>query len=80
MVGIAYQTAMPGLEGAAKMTGGLVLLNGLSVATAKNEEIREILTQINIETSCYNTVQSPKLWLAVATLNTAVQVHLLIPS
>jgi len=29
MVGVAYQTAMSGLEGAAKMTGGLVLLDGL---------------------------------------------------
>jgi len=52
MVGIAYQTAMSGLEGAAKMTGGLVLLNGLSTATAKNEEIRDILTQINKAPSC----------------------------
>jgi len=77
MVGVAYQTAMPGLEGAAKMTGGLVLLDGLSVATAKNEEIKDILTQINIETGCYDSVQSPKLRLVVATLNTAVQVHLL---
>jgi len=77
MVGVAYQTAMSWLEGAAKMTGGLVLLDGLSVATAKNEEIRDILTQINIETGCYNSVQSPELRLAVATLNTAVQVHLL---
>jgi hypothetical protein len=77
MVGVAYQTAMLGLEGAAKMTGGLVLLDGLSVATAKNDEIRDILTQINIESGCYNSVQSPKLWLAVATINTAVQVHLL---
>jgi len=33
--------------------------------------------QINIETGCYHSVQSPELWLAVATLNTAVQVHLL---
>jgi len=31
-----YQTTMSGLEGAAKMTSGLVLLNGLSVATAKD--------------------------------------------
>jgi len=77
MVGVAYQTAMSGLEGAAKMTGGIVLLNGLSTATAKNEEIRDILTQINIETSCYDSIQSPKLRLAVATLNTALQVHLL---
>jgi len=77
MVGVAYQTVMSGLEGAAKMTGGLVLLNGLGAAMAKNKEIRDILTQINIETSCYNSVQSPKLRLAVATLNTAVQVHLL---
>jgi len=59
MVGVAYQTAMSGLEGAAKMTGGLVLLDGLSVTTAKNEEIRDILTQINIETGCYDSVQSP---------------------
>jgi len=44
MVGVAYQTAMSGLEGVAKMTSGLVLLNGLSVATAKNEEIKDILT------------------------------------
>jgi len=44
MVGVAYQTAMLGLEGAAKVTGGLVLLDGLSVATAKNNEIRDILT------------------------------------
>jgi len=50
MVGVAYQTTMSGLEGVAKMTGGLVLLNGLSVAMAKNKEIRDILTQINIET------------------------------
>jgi len=77
MVGIVYQTAMSGLEGPAKMTGGLVLLNGLSVATAKNEEIRDILTQINIETGCYDSVQSTELRLAVATLNTAVQVNLL---
>jgi len=77
MVGVTYQTAMSGLEGAAKMTGGLVLLDGLSVATAKNNEIREILTQINIESGCYNSVQSPKLRLAMATINTAVQVHLL---
>jgi len=73
MVGVEYQTAMSGLEGAAKMTGGLVLLDGLSVATAKNEEIRDILTKINIETSCYNSVQSPELRLV---LNTAVHVHL----
>jgi len=66
MVGIVYQTAMSGLEGVAKMMGGLVLLNGLSVAMAKNEEIRDILTQINIETGCYNSVQSPELQLAVA--------------
>jgi len=46
--GVAYQTAMSGLEGAAKMTGGLVLLNGLSADTAKNIEIIDILTQINI--------------------------------
>jgi len=59
MVGILYQTAMFGLEGAAKMTGCLVLLDGLSVTTAKNEEIRDILTQINIETGCYKSVQSP---------------------
>jgi len=76
-VGVAYQTVMSGLKGAAKMTCGLELLDGLSVATAKKEEIRDILTQINIETSCYNSVQSPKLRLAVAMLNTAVQVHLL---
>jgi len=77
MVGVTYQTAMSGLEGTAKMTGGLVLLDGLSVATAKNEEIKDILTQINIETGCYDSVQSPELRLVVATLNTAVQVHLL---
>jgi hypothetical protein len=74
MVDVAYQTAMSGLEGVAKITGGLVLLNSLSVAMAKNEEIRDILKQINIETGCY---QSPELQLAVATLNTTVQVHLL---
>jgi len=68
---------MSGLEGVAKMTGSLVLLDGLSVAMAKIEEIRDILTQINIETGCYNSVQSLKLWLVMATLNTAVQVHLL---
>jgi len=77
MVGVAYQTAMSGLEGAAKMMGGLVLLDGLSVAMAKNEKIKDILTQINIETGCYDSVQSPELRLVVATLNTAVQVHLL---
>jgi len=77
MVGVAYQTAMSGLEGVAKMMGGLVLLDGLSVATAKNEEIKDILTQINIETGCYDSVQSPELRLVVATLSTAVQVHLL---
>jgi len=38
MVGVAYQTAMSGLEGVAKMMGGL---DGLSVATAKNEEIKD---------------------------------------
>jgi len=58
MVGVAYQTAMSRLEGVAKMTGSLVLLDGLSVG-------------------CYDSVQSPKLRLVVATLNTAVQVHLL---
>jgi len=77
MVGVAYQTAMSELEGAAKMTGGLDLLDGLSAATAKNDEIRDILTQINVETTCHHSVQSPKLRLAVATLNTAVQVNLL---
>jgi len=77
MVGVAYQTAMSGLEGTAKMTGGLILLDGLSVARAKNEEIKDILTQINIETFFYDSVQSPKLRLVLATLNTAVQVHLL---
>jgi len=77
MVGVVCQTAMTGVECTAKMTSGLVLIDGLSVATAKNEEIRDILTQINIETGCYNSVHSPKLQLAVATLNTAVQVHLL---
>jgi len=49
---------MSGLEGTAKMTNGLVLLDGLSLATAKNEEIRDILLQINIETGCYNSVLS----------------------
>jgi len=77
MVGVAYQTEMSGLEGTAKMTSGLVLLDGLSVATAKNNEIRDILTQINIKSGCYNSVQSPELRLAMATINTAVQVHLL---
>jgi len=77
MVGVAYQTAMSGLEGMAKMTSGLVLLDSLSTAMAKNEEITDILTQINIEISCYNSFQSPKLQLAVAKLNTVVQVHLL---
>jgi len=76
MVGVAYQTAMSGLEGVAKMMGGLVLLDGLSVTTAKNEEITDILTQINIETGCYDSVQSPELRLVMATLNTVVQVHL----
>jgi len=75
MVSVAYQTVMSGLECAAKMTGGLVLLNCLSVAMAKNEEIRDILKQINIESGCYNSVQSPKLRLAVAMLNTGVQVQ-----
>jgi len=61
MVGVAYQTAMSGLGGAAKMTGGLVLLDGLSVARAKNKEIKDkeimdILTQFNIETGCYDSV------------------------
>jgi len=42
MVGVAYQAAMSGLEGTAKMTGSLVLLDSLSVAMAKNEEIRDI--------------------------------------
>jgi len=46
----------------------------ISVAMAKNKEIRNILTQINIETSCYDSAQSPELWLAVAM---AEQVHLL---
>jgi hypothetical protein len=41
---------------------------------AKNEEIKDMLTQINIETGCYDSVQRR---LVVATLNTAVQVHLL---
>jgi len=77
MVGVVYQTAMSGLEGAAKMTGSLVLIDRLSVTTAKNEEIKDTLTQINIETGCYDSVQSPKLRLVLATLNTAVQVHLL---
>jgi len=69
MVGITYQTAISGLEGVAKMTGSLVLLDGLSVATAKNEEIREILTQINIETGCYDSIQIPEQCLAIAMLN-----------
>jgi len=77
MVGVAYQTAMSGLEGTAKMTGSLVLLNSLSVAMAKCKEITDILTQINIETGCYDSLKSPELWLVVATLNTVVQVHLL---
>jgi len=48
MVGIVCQTTISGLEGAAKMTGSLVLLYGLSVTTAKNQE--DILTQISTET------------------------------
>jgi len=77
MEGVAYQNAMSGVEGAAKMTGGQVLLDGLSAAKPKNEEIRDILMQIKIETGYYNSAQSPELWLAMATLNTAVQLHLL---
>jgi len=61
MVGVAYQPELSGLEGVAKMTGGLVLLDRFSATMAKNEEIKDILTQINIETSCYDSVQSPKL-------------------
>jgi len=56
MVGVAYQTSRSGLEGAAKMTNSLVLFDGLSVAMSKNEEIRDILTQINIETGHYDSV------------------------
>jgi len=59
MVGVAYQTAMSALEGAAKMTGGLVLLDGLSVATAKNEEIKDILTQINIKLAAMTVFKAP---------------------
>lgn len=76
-IGVAYQSAMSGLEYGAKFTNGMVMLDGLSSATAKNKEIRDILTQINIETGCYDSVQSPELRLAVATLNMAVQVHML---
>jgi len=53
MVGTACQTMMSGLEGAAKMIGGLFLLDSRSVARAKNEE-----SKINIETSSYDSVRS----------------------
>ena len=68
---------MTGLEKASELTNGLVMLNGLSMATAKNEEIRDILTQINIETGCYDLVCSPKFWLVKATLETCLQVHMM---
>jgi len=42
MVGTGYMLAMTGLEKASELTNGVVMLNGLSMATAKNEEIRDI--------------------------------------
>jgi len=77
MVGTGYMLAMTSLEKASELTNGVVMLNGLSMATAKNEEIRDILTQINIETGCYDSVCSHKFWLVKATLETCLQVHMM---
>ena len=77
MIGMGYHMAMQGLESGAKLTNGLIMLDGLSLATAQNTEIRDISTQINIETGCYDSIQSPEMRLALATFNTALNIHFL---
>ena len=50
------------------------VLNGLSNATAHNEEICDILMQINIETGCYESIQLPEMRLMLVTF---ISVHML---
>jgi len=54
MVGVAYQTAMSGLEGAAKMTSGLVLLDGLrkSGIFSYKSTLRLVATTVSKAPSC----------------------------
>jgi len=49
IVGVTYLTAMFAIENMAKFSGSLLLLDGLSTNTENNKEIRDCLSEINIE-------------------------------
>jgi len=75
IVGITYSTAMFAIENMAKFSGGLLLLDGLSTNTVNNKEIRDCLSEINIEYCNWSDLTTPKRCLFVTTLYTIYMTH-----
>jgi len=70
IVGVTYSATMLAIENVAKFSGGLLLLDGLSTNTANNKEIRDCLSEINIEYCDWSDLMMPERHLFVATLYT----------
>jgi hypothetical protein len=75
IVGVTYSTAMFAIENMAKFSGGVLLLDGLSNNTANNKEIRDCLSEINIEYCDWSDLTTPERRLFVATLYTIYMTH-----
>jgi len=70
IVGVTYSATILAIENVAKFSGGLLLLDGLSTNTANNKEIRDCLSEINIEYCDWSDLMMPERHLFVATLCT----------
>jgi len=70
-----YVTWYPPIENMAKFSGGILLLDGLSTNTANNKEIRDCLSEINIEYCDWSDLTTPERQLFVATLYTIYMTH-----
>jgi len=75
IVGVTYSTAMFAIENMAKFSGGILLLDGLSTNTANNKEIRDCLSEINIEYCDWSDLTTPERQLFVVTLYTIYMTH-----
>jgi len=75
IVSVTYSTAMFTIENMAKFSGSLLLLDGLSTNAANNKEIRDCLSEINIEYCNWSDLTTPERRLFVATLYTIYMTH-----
>jgi len=73
IVGVTYSTTMFAIENMAKFSGGILLLDGLSTNMANNKEIRDCLSEINIEYCDWSDLTERRLF--VATLYTIYMTH-----